>query len=143
MLMRSLSSQFPVISPLHLRRRIFAFDGDDDNVRRARSYIRAIDKESQPFEFDPAKARDALQELDEQLQTLSQKQIVAPKKRNSSSSYSEPDAQKDPMIRRMMTEELPEFSGSYFAYSASALLIFTIFYNIVFNLVIKPAVDGE
>lgn len=39
-----------------------------------------------------------------------------------------------------MTDE-EEFSDSYLAYSAIGLVLFTIFYNILFETVIKPAVD--
>jgi hypothetical protein len=38
-----------------------------------------------------------------------------------------------------MTEE--EFSESFVKYSAVALVLFTIFYNILFETVIKPAID--
>lgn len=38
-----------------------------------------------------------------------------------------------------MTEE--EFSDSFLKYSAVALVLFTIFYNILFETVIKPAID--
>lgn len=39
-------------------------------------------------------------------------------------------------------EEVTEFSASFLAYSAGALFLFTIFYNVFFYTVIKPAVDG-
>lgn len=39
-------------------------------------------------------------------------------------------------------EELLEISGSFWAYAASFLLIFTLFYNIIFVTVIKPSIDG-
>ncbi|CAK9183460.1 unnamed protein product [Ilex paraguariensis] len=42
-----------------------------------------------------------------------------------------------------MTEAAPEVSGSFLAYSAFVLLIFTIFYNALFATVIKPSIDGE
>jgi len=42
-----------------------------------------------------------------------------------------------------MREETPEFSVSFLAYSAFALLIFTIFYNLLFITVIKPSIDGS
>lgn len=40
------------------------------------------------------------------------------------------------------TEEVTEFSGSFLAYTAGALFLFTIFYNLFFYAVIKPAIDG-
>ncbi|PIN05936.1 hypothetical protein CDL12_21514 [Handroanthus impetiginosus] len=40
--------------------------------------------------------------------------------------------------------ETSEISGSFLAYLASALLLFTIFYNVLFLTVIKPSIDeGE
>lgn len=35
-----------------------------------------------------------------------------------------------------------EISGTFLTYAASGLLLFTIFYNILFVTVIKPAIDG-
>lgn len=47
------------------------------------------------------------------------------------------------MITGRVIEEMPEMSGSYIAYTAVALVILTIFNNIMFNLFIKPTVDGN
>lgn len=44
------------------------------------STVHAVDKDSQQFEVDPDKAREALQKLDQQLQSLSQKQVTPPRK---------------------------------------------------------------
>lgn len=41
-----------------------------------------------------------------------------------------------------MTEESKDLSGSFLNSLAFGLLLFTIFYNILFVTVIKPAVDG-
>lgn len=38
-----------------------------------------MDKDSEQFEVDPEKAKEALQKLDKQLQTLSKKQVSTPK----------------------------------------------------------------
>ncbi|XP_010278964.1 PREDICTED: uncharacterized protein LOC104612988 [Nelumbo nucifera] len=116
---------------------LFHHGGQNFKNRKRNSSLRAVEKESQ-FELDQEKAREALKKLDEQLQTLSQKEISPPKKRVSSSNLvSDPRQARD-----LMREEMPEFSGSYLAYSAFALLIFTIFYNVFFITVIKPFVDG-
>jgi hypothetical protein len=40
------------------------------------------------------------------------------------------------------SEELPEMTPAYIAWSTAALFIFTIFTNVMFNLYIKPSVDG-
>ena len=40
------------------------------------------------------------------------------------------------------TEEVTEFSGSFLAYTAGALFLLTIFYNVLFYAVIKPTIDG-
>ncbi|XP_059430748.1 uncharacterized protein LOC132164278 [Corylus avellana] len=91
--------------------------------------VHATEKDSHKFDVDPDKAREALQELDQQLQSLAQKQISTPKKRAS-----DVDLTKD-----RMTEE--EFSESFLKYSVVALVLFSIFYNILFETVIKPAID--
>lgn len=38
-------------------------------------------------------------------------------------------------------EEDSDISGSFWAYAAAFLLLFTIFYNIFFLTVIKPSID--
>ncbi|KAF8403807.1 hypothetical protein HHK36_011913 [Tetracentron sinense] len=148
MILQSFSLQKPpLISPSFLlKRRIIIsallFDGDFNLKRRGQnSQLRAVEKESQ-FELDPEKAREALQKLDQQLQTLSEKPITPPKKRVSSSNMGTLSHTSDPGHSRDMRGEMPDFSGSYFAYSAFALVILSIFYNILFITVIKPSVDG-
>ena len=42
----------------------------------------------------------------------------------------------------MRTEEMPEISMSFLSYSAFALVLLTIFNNIIFNVYIKPSIDG-
>nr|XP_010923435.2 uncharacterized protein LOC105046525 isoform X2 [Elaeis guineensis] len=101
----------------------------------------AVEKEETQFEIDREKAREALQKLDEQLQTLSQQESL-PKKRPSSPSLSDLNLDRDRMTG-MRIEEMPEISGSYLSYVAVALLILTIFNNIIFNAIIKPSVDGN
>lgn len=44
--------------------------------------------------------------------------------------------------RDQLREEMPEYSPSFLAYLAFTLLIFTVFYNVLFITVIKPAIDG-
>lgn len=86
MLLRFLSSQSPPISCFHREQSFLLFwpCAYNHRTRRSRSSsLNAVDKESQ-FEIDREKAREALQKLDEQLETLSQKQIT-PKKRLPSS----------------------------------------------------------
>jgi hypothetical protein len=46
------------------------------------------------------------------------------------------------LTRDEMTEEVPEVSGSVLVYTAAALFLFTIFYNIFFLTVLQPSVDG-
>ncbi|KAK9125321.1 hypothetical protein Scep_014167 [Stephania cephalantha] len=45
-------------------------------------------------------------------------------------------------LKKILKEDVPEFSSSYLAYSAFALFAFSILYNIFFIAVIKPSVDG-
>ncbi|KAL5566659.1 hypothetical protein UlMin_029823 [Ulmus minor] len=94
----------------------------------------AVERESQEFEIDPDKARESLKELDQQFQSLSQKQVRSPKIKASDLNFTR---------EQIISEEgLPELSGSFLAYSAIALVLFTIFYNVLFINVIKPSIDG-
>ncbi|XVE78904.1 hypothetical protein DITRI_Ditri14bG0015500 [Diplodiscus trichospermus] len=94
--------------------------------------VHAVEKDSKQFEVDPEKAKEALQKLDQQLQTLSKKQVSTPKIRASDVK----------LARDKVVEDSPEISGSFLAYLTVALLIFTIFYNVLFYAVIKPSIDG-
>jgi hypothetical protein len=38
--------------------------------------------------------------------------------------------------------DMPEISDSYLAYTAGALVLLTIFYNLIFSFFIKPSIDG-
>lgn len=63
----------------------------DDACKKRRAHpssflscvVHAAEKDSQHFDVDPDKAREALQELDQQLQSLSQKKISTPKIRGT------------------------------------------------------------
>ncbi|XVF69623.1 hypothetical protein PTKIN_Ptkin11bG0096300 [Pterospermum kingtungense] len=94
--------------------------------------VHAVDEDSQQFEVDPQKAKEALQQLDQQLQTLSKKQRSTPKIRASDVK----------LTRDEMVEDSPEISVSFLTYLTVGLLIFTIFYNVLFFAVIKPSIDG-
>ncbi|XP_007015066.2 PREDICTED: uncharacterized protein LOC18589849 [Theobroma cacao] len=94
--------------------------------------IPAVDNDSQQFEVDPEKAKEALQKLDQQLQTLSKKQVSTPKIRASDVK----------LARDKGVEDTPEISGSFLANLTAVLLILTIFYNVLFYAVIKPSIDG-
>ncbi|TMW83785.1 hypothetical protein EJD97_000721 [Solanum chilense] len=105
-----------------------------NNNRRGRRkicWVEAVEKDSE-FEIDPDKAREALRKLDEQLQTLSQKQIDPPKIRATDVTRAS----------SQVTEDTRDPEGSFLTSLAFGLLLFTIFYNILFTTVIKPAVDG-
>ncbi|KAK4441455.1 hypothetical protein Salat_0480400 [Sesamum alatum] len=99
-------------------------------IRRNGS-LNAVENDS-GFEVDPDKAREALRKLDEQLQSLSKKQVTPPKIRAVDLNQS----------RSVEKEETSDFSGSLLAYIATGLLLFTIFYNVIFLTVIKPSIDG-
>ncbi|KAI3964416.1 hypothetical protein MKX01_028751 [Papaver californicum] len=104
----------------------------------------AVENDSE-FELDrKMKAREALKQLDNQLQSLTTKKgITQPPnmRRVSSSPPNNLDAKAD-IDRDMMREPPPEYSDSFFAYSAFALLFISVFYNVLFLTVIKPSIDG-
>jgi hypothetical protein len=54
----------------------------------------------------------------------------------------DPYMDRDMITGRGSKDELPEFSPTYVTFSTLALVILTIFTNVVFNLYIKPSVDG-
>uniref|UniRef100_A0A1J3CZC3 Uncharacterized protein n=1 Tax=Noccaea caerulescens TaxID=107243 RepID=A0A1J3CZC3_NOCCA len=92
---------------------------------------------SQRFEIDRDKAREALKQLDQQIESQADKKPRPIVKTSSSSSDVVRDSSNDPT----MFEEPPEISGSFLATSAFLLLAFTLFYNILFITAIKPSMD--
>ncbi|TXG73293.1 hypothetical protein EZV62_001872 [Acer yangbiense] len=109
--------------------------------KRRKSYVgHAAEKESEQFEIDPDEARQALQKLDQQLKSLSQKQPTSPKIKahedviNRSFLADTRDQRKEEMLDML--------SGSFLSNTAIALVIFTIFYNVIFYAFIKPSIDG-
>ncbi|KAG6789451.1 hypothetical protein POTOM_005549 [Populus tomentosa] len=123
--------------------------------------VHAVEKDSEKYEIDSDKAKEALQKLDQQLQAFSEKQISSPKIRGVSNYEYDQKAMPNGLIiplkhvffnlisasdvkltRDEMTEEVPEVSGSVLVYTAAALFLFTIFYNIFFLTVLQPYVDG-
>ncbi|KAB5520442.1 hypothetical protein DKX38_024761 [Salix brachista] len=125
--------------------------------------VHAVEKDSQKYEIDSDKAKEALQKLDQQLQAFSDKQISSPKIRGMRNYEYDQNAMPNGLIipstlkhvlfnlisasdvkltRDEVTEEVPEVSGSFLVYTAAALFLFTIFYNIFFLTVLQPYVDG-
>ncbi|KAK3205267.1 hypothetical protein Dsin_019313 [Dipteronia sinensis] len=108
--------------------------------KRRNSYVgHAAEKESEQFEIDPDEAKQALQKLDQQLKSLSQKQPTSPKIKaqdviNRSFLADTRDQRKEEMLDML--------SGSFLSNTAIALVIFTVFYNVIFYAFIKPSIDG-
>lgn len=96
--------------------------------------VRATDRDdSQRFQIDRDKAREALKQLDQQIESQADE-----KPRIISKTSSDVVRTNDPI----MFEEPPEISGSFLTTSAFVLLALTLFYNILFITVIKPSMDG-
>ncbi|KAI3904961.1 hypothetical protein MKW92_033048 [Papaver armeniacum] len=107
--------------------------------------LNAVENDSE-FELDrKKKAREALKQLDNQLQSLTTTTPPPNIRRVSSSPPKNLDSKAD-IDRDMMREAPPEYSDSFFAYSAFTLLMkncfISVFYNILFLTVIKPSIDG-
>ncbi|XP_057515169.1 uncharacterized protein LOC130796790 isoform X1 [Amaranthus tricolor] len=94
--------------------------------------ISAVERDQSKFEVDQDKARKALSELDQQIESLSTKQPNSPKIKASSIGNLAEQAKNEP----------PEITGSFLRYTAFFLFLFTILYNVLFVTVIKPSVDG-
>ncbi|KAK4275235.1 hypothetical protein QN277_018352 [Acacia crassicarpa] len=98
------------------------------------------DSESQEYEIDRDKAREALQKLDQQLQSLSTKQVSSPKLKASDVKFEE--AERVEYSNLNMRAKEFEISDSFLGYTAVVLVLFTIFYNFLFYTVIAPSIDG-
>ncbi|EOA25576.1 hypothetical protein CARUB_v10018923mg [Capsella rubella] len=88
---------------------------------------------SQRFQIDRDKAREALKQLDQQIESQADE-----KPRSIVKTSPDVVRTNDPI----MFEEPPEMSGSFLTTSAFLLLALTLFYNILFITVIKPSMDG-
>ncbi|KAL6656793.1 hypothetical protein ACP70R_004573 [Stipagrostis hirtigluma subsp. patula] len=86
----------------------------------------------------PDEARRRLAELDALLEGLTEPKLRPP----APPPPPDPYLDRDFMTGRGSSEELPEFSPTYVAFSTLALVILTIFTNVMFNVYIKPSVDG-
>ncbi|KAL6856034.1 hypothetical protein ACP4OV_018836 [Aristida adscensionis] len=86
----------------------------------------------------PEEARRRLAELDALLEGLKEPKMRPP----APPPPPDPYLDRDVMIRRGPSDEMPEFSPAYAAFSTLALVIITIFTNVMFNFYIKPSVDG-
>ncbi|PIA48391.1 hypothetical protein AQUCO_01400773v1 [Aquilegia coerulea] len=137
-----LLQKLPLTSPLplikHRSNCSFLFHEVKFKTSRTSNYspLCAVEKESD-LELDQDKAREALEKLDQQLQSLSKKQVTKPRKKVIT-----PIVEYDREKQTMMKEDMPDFSDSYFAFSALALLALTIMYNLFFITIIKPSIDG-
>ncbi|XP_078149917.1 uncharacterized protein LOC144545201 [Carex rostrata] len=120
----------------------------DSNKRRRRNckwkwrIQSSSEEEDAEIEIDQKKAREALKRLDQQLQTLSQPQPLSPSPPTPPKPSPLPDSESDFFMRRDAREEMPEISDSYLLYAAGALVMLTIFYNVIFSFYIKPSIDG-
>ncbi|KAL0889474.1 hypothetical protein Bca101_013457 [Brassica carinata] len=113
------------------------------NKKHLMSIVRATERDdssSQRFEIDRDKAREALKQLDQQIESQADEKPRTFVKTTSSDVVrtSSGGSSMDPF----MFEEPPEMSGSFLTTTAFLLLAFTLFYNILFFTVIKPSMDG-
>ncbi|KAI5408868.1 uncharacterized protein LOC127084657 [Lathyrus oleraceus] len=97
--------------------------------------VHALKEDSKQYEIDPEKAKEALKELDQKIQSISNKQVSSPPKLKV--------LDMKPTREGMISENGKlEISESFLALGAGALVLFTIFYNVLFITVIKPSIDG-
>ncbi|XP_010513917.1 PREDICTED: uncharacterized protein LOC104789947 [Camelina sativa] len=110
----------------HLKLIVQATERDDSSSSSSSS-------SSQRFQIDRDKAREALKQLDQQIESQADE-----KPRIIIKTSPDVVTTNDPII----FEEPPEMSGSFLTTSAFVLLALTLFYNILFITVIKPSMDG-
>ncbi|XP_014518146.1 uncharacterized protein LOC106775518 [Vigna radiata var. radiata] len=96
------------------------------------------DSQSQQYEVEPEKAREALRKLDEQMQSLSSK-----KQPSNASKLNKISEMKLPTEQQRIDKDKLEISDSFLGSVAGVLILFTIFYNVLFYTVIKPSIDGS
>ncbi|ESQ33129.1 hypothetical protein EUTSA_v10005015mg [Eutrema salsugineum] len=115
--------------------------------RHLTGIIRATDKNdssssssSQRFEIDTDKAREALKQLDQQIESQADEKprIFIKTSLDVVRSSTGDSSSVDPYT----FEEPSELSGSFLTTLAFVLLALTLFYNILFITVIKPSMDG-
>ncbi|CAJ2640183.1 unnamed protein product [Trifolium pratense] len=97
--------------------------------------VHALKEDSKPYEVDPEKAKEALKELDQKIQSVPNKQVSSPKLRVSEVKPTREETISDSSGKL-------EISESFLALLAGGLVLFTIFYNVLFITVIKPSIDG-
>ncbi|XP_058782141.1 uncharacterized protein LOC131656437 [Vicia villosa] len=96
--------------------------------------VHALKEDSTQYEIDPEKAKEALKELDQKIQSISNKQVSSPKLKVSDFK---------PTREEMISENGKlEISESSLAFGAGGLVLLTILYNVLFITVIKPSIDG-
>ncbi|KAJ8770925.1 hypothetical protein K2173_022097 [Erythroxylum novogranatense] len=96
--------------------------------------VHAMETGSHKYEVDPDQAKEALKELDQQIQNLSNKQVSTPKIKASDIKLTRDESTEE--------EAVAQGPDSFLLNWTIALFLFTIFYNVLFNTVIKPAIDG-
>ncbi|KAJ0240480.1 Uncharacterized protein HA466_0221100 [Hirschfeldia incana] len=97
---------------------------------------------SQSFEIDRDKAREALKQLDQQIESQADEKPRTFVKTSSSDVVRTSSGGGSSSMDPFMFEEPPEMSGSFLTTTAFLLLAFTLFYNVLFFTVIKPSTDG-
>ncbi|KAL1201113.1 hypothetical protein V5N11_014510 [Cardamine amara subsp. amara] len=104
--------------------------------RHLMSVVQATERDDS-FQIDRDKAREALKQLDQQIESQADEKprIII---KTSSSDVVRSNEELNPI----MFEEPPEISGSFLTTTAFVLLALTLFYNILFITVIKPSMDG-
>ncbi|XP_078429999.1 uncharacterized protein LOC144702015 [Wolffia australiana] len=130
-----------LLTPLFFARRRLnsGFSGSDCRARR-KTRLGAAGSDSE-YEFDRDRAMAALEQLDQQLKALADKETPPPRKKPpppASSSSSDGDLRRE-MIELRAEEEI---SGSALAAAAVALFLLTIVNNVLFSVFVKPSVDG-
>ncbi|XP_004500192.1 uncharacterized protein [Cicer arietinum] len=94
--------------------------------------VHALKEDSKQYEIDPEKAKEALKELDQKIQSIPNKQVSSPKIKDVKATRDEVISENGKL----------EISESFLATLAGGLVLFTIFYNVLFITVIKPSIDG-
>ncbi|ERN00907.1 hypothetical protein AMTRI_Chr03g139830 [Amborella trichopoda] len=119
--------------------RLISSGGDISGLRTKFSRNGEEEETTQSLNVEREKALEALQQLDNQIQSSLQRET----RRKRSTAYIDSDRKRILREAGFGTEDVPQFSSSFLAYSVVVLLVLTIVNNVLFNIFISSPLEGK